>query len=203
MKQPNSSTEKSEDTPYWEERYRENNTPWDLGMVSPPLKNYIDRLTDHNLSVLIPGCGNAYEASYLLERGFRKVTLIDLSATLTSSLQSKYKGQPIEIINANFFDHKGNYDLILEQTFFCAIHPSLRKAYVNTCYDLLNKDGKIAGVLFNKKFAENEPPYIASDNEYRNLFENLFHFNEFLPCTTSAGPRLGCEVSFEFQKKKQ
>lgn len=202
MKQSNSSTEKSEDTPYWEDRYRENDTPWDLGMASPPLKNYIDRLTDHNVSILIPGCGNAYEAGYLLEKGFLNVTLIDLSATLTSSLQSKYKELPIEIINANFFDHKGSYDLILEQTFFCALSPSLRKSYVNTCYELLKDDGKIAGVFFNKKFVENEPPYIASDDQYLNLFKDLFHFNEFLPCTTSAGPRLGYEVSFEFQKKK-
>lgn len=200
MEQPNSSTGKSEDSSYWEERYRDNITPWDLGMVSPPLKNYIDRLTDHNLSILIPGCGNAYEASYLLEKGFQNVTLIDLSATLTSSLQTRYKGRPIEIINANFFDHKGSYDLILEQTFLCALHPSLRKAYVNTSYELLNKGGKIAGVFFNKKFAENEPPYIASDDEYRDLFKNLFRFNEFLPCTTSANTRLGYEVSFEFQK---
>ncbi|MEO9051073.1 MAG: hypothetical protein ABI280_04715, partial [Ginsengibacter sp.] len=75
-------------------------------------------------------------------------------------------------------------------------------AYVNNSYELLNEGGKIAGVFFNKKFAENEPPYIASDDEYRDLFKNLFHFNEFLPCTTSTGPRLGYEVSFEFQKKK-
>lgn len=202
MKQPNSSTEKSEDTTYWEERYRENNTPWDLGMVSPPLKNYIDRLTDRKLSLLIPGCGNAYEAGYLLEKGFHNITVIDVSATLTSSLQERYKGLPIEIINASFFDHKGSYDLILEQTFFCALPPFLRKAYVNTSYELLNEDGRIAGVLFNKKFAEHEPPYIASDDEYRDLFENLFYFNEFQLCTSSAGARLGYEVSFEFQKKK-
>ncbi|MEO8961526.1 MAG: hypothetical protein ABI325_06580, partial [Ginsengibacter sp.] len=94
MKQPNSSAEKSEDSSYWEERYRDNNTPWDLGMVSPPLKDYIDRLTDHNLSISIPGCGNAYEAGYLLEKGFQNVTLIDLSPTLTTSLQTRFKGRP-------------------------------------------------------------------------------------------------------------
>lgn len=201
MKKNPPVTEEKE-TQYWDNRYKENDTPWDMQMVSPPLKNYIDRLTDHNLSILIPGCGNAYEATYLLEQGFRNITLIDLSPTLTAALQLKYKGLPIKIINANFFDHQGKYDLILEQTFFCAIDPSLRKAYVNTCYELLNDDGKIAGVFFNKKFAENEPPYIASDEEYHALFEDRFLFNEFVSCTTSVRPRLGYEVSFEFQKKK-
>lgn len=202
MKRRQSSTEKEKDAIYWDHRYMENNTPWDLGMVSPPLKNYIDCLTDHSLSILIPGCGNAYEATYLIEKGFQNVTLIDLSSTLASSLQSKYKGLPIEIIHANFFDHKGSYDLILEQTFFCALDPSLRKAYVNTCYELLSSNGKIAGVLFNKKFTETEPPYIASDEEYSDLFEHLFYFNEYQPCASSATSRLGFEVSFEFQKKK-
>ncbi len=189
------------ETQYWDSRYKENDTPWDMHMISPPLQNYIDRLTDHNLSILIPGCGNAYEAAYLLEQGFRNITLIDISPTLTSALQSKYKGLPIKIINGNFFDHHEKYDLILEQTFFCAIDPSLRKAYVDTCYELLNDNGKIAGVFFNKKFAETEPPYIASDQEYHELFEDRFHFNEFISCTSSAGPRLGYEVCFEFQKK--
>jgi hypothetical protein len=48
---------------------RSNETGWDLGQVSPPLKAYIDQLTDKNLRILIPGCGNSYEAEYLLEKG--------------------------------------------------------------------------------------------------------------------------------------
>ncbi|MDO8993629.1 MAG: SAM-dependent methyltransferase, partial [Daejeonella sp.] len=45
---------------FWNERYRLNDTGWDLGHVSPPLKTYIDQLTDKNLRILIPGCGNSY-----------------------------------------------------------------------------------------------------------------------------------------------
>ena len=65
-------------------------------------------------------------------------------------LKEKYKNEPIRIVNENFFYHQGKYDLILEQTFFCALDPSLREKYVEKCYDLLNDDGKIAGVFFNK-----------------------------------------------------
>ena len=53
---------------------------WDIGYPSTPLKEYIDQLKDKSITILIPGCGNAYEAAYLFERGFKQVTLVDLSA---------------------------------------------------------------------------------------------------------------------------
>ena len=55
-------------------------------------------------------------------------------------------------------------DLILEQTFFCALQPSLRGSYVKNCNELLNEEKKITGVLFHKKFAPTEPPFIATDD---------------------------------------
>jgi hypothetical protein len=42
-------------------------TGWDLGLVSPQLK-IIDTLKDKDIAILIPGCGNTYEAAYLLEQ---------------------------------------------------------------------------------------------------------------------------------------
>jgi hypothetical protein len=32
-----------------------------------PIKNYIDTLKDKDIAILIPGCGNTYEAAYLLK----------------------------------------------------------------------------------------------------------------------------------------
>jgi hypothetical protein len=29
-----------------------------------PIKNYIDTLKDKDIAILIPGCGNTYEAAY-------------------------------------------------------------------------------------------------------------------------------------------
>jgi methyl halide transferase len=49
---------------YWSERYEKSQTGWDVGNVSPALKDYFDQLTDKSISILIPGCGNAYEAEY-------------------------------------------------------------------------------------------------------------------------------------------
>ena len=74
------------DASYWSNRFEQEDTPWDIGFVSTPIKEYIDQLTDKNISILIPGCGNCYEAGYLLQNGFNNITLIDISPTLTKRL---------------------------------------------------------------------------------------------------------------------
>lgn len=181
--QTNSST-------YWDDRYKEDNTPWDMKAPSPPLKNYIDTIENKNVAILIPGCGNAYEAGYLLDKGFKDVTVIDLSNTVTAVIKKKYEGSGLNVITGNFFEFKGSYDLILEQTFFCAIDPSMREAYVGKCHELLKPGGKIAGVFFNKKMVDVQPPFIASTEQYIELFKDEFFLNKLEPCTTSVPPRM-------------
>ena len=128
---------------FWDNRYKENTTGWDLGQVSPPLKAYIDQLDDKNSSILIPGCGNCYEAEYLIQKGFSSITLIDLSPTLMEQLRERFRNNVgVKIITGDFFNHSGKYDLIFEQTFFCAINPALRKQYVSKMAELLNQSGR-------------------------------------------------------------
>jgi methyl halide transferase len=170
---------------FWEQRYQNNNTGWDMGQVSPPLKDYIDTLIDKKMRILIPGCGNAYEAEYLLQKGFVNVTLIDIVPSLVNRLKEKFAGKSITILNEDFFMHEGKYDLILEQTFFCAIDPSLRKNYAEKCYSLLNDHGRIAGLLFDTSFDKEGPPYGGHKEEYKELFAPLFNFIQFDTCKTS------------------
>jgi hypothetical protein len=42
-----------------------------------PIKKY-RYFKDKDIAILIPGCGNTYEAAYLLEQGFTNVTVIDI-----------------------------------------------------------------------------------------------------------------------------
>lgn len=192
----------SESENFWDNRYITGETGWDINQVSPPLQYFIDHIPNKETAILIPGCGNAYEASYLLDKGFTHVTLIDISSHLVDSLQKKLRGRPIRIIHGNFFEHSGKYDLILEQTFFCAIHPSQRKAYVTHAFELLNSGGRLAGVLFNENFGfEDHPPYAGSEDEYRKLFEPYFEILRMEPCNISIAPRQGNELLVELLKK--
>ncbi len=196
------NTDPKFDRNFWNERYRSNETGWDLGQVSPPLKAYIDQLTDKNLRILIPGCGNSYEAEYLLEKGFTNITIIDIAPELVKRLKSKFRSKKnIKIILGDFFIHRAEYDLILEQTFFCALDPKLRKNYAEAMKGLLVKGGKLAGVFFSKEFETQGPPFGGTDTEYLALFGDAFKFRIFESCYNSFSKRADAELFVILEKK--
>jgi SAM-dependent methyltransferase len=187
---------------YWDDRYQQGNIGWDMGEVSPPLQAYFDQLTNKATSILIPGCGNAYEASYLLEQGFTSITLVDISPVLIAKLHEKFRDQPyrgLTLIAADFFELSGGYDLIIEQTFFCALDPSQRSRYVQKTSDLLRPGGKLAGLLFDRDFAGG-PPFGGHKEEYRQLLEKRFVIKTLQRCYNSIAPRAGTELFFIAEK---
>jgi methyl halide transferase len=180
---------------YWNNRYLQHDTGWDLKQVSPPLQAYINQLANKNCSILIPGCGNAYEAFYLIEQGFTNITLIDIAPNLVSKLQQQFKQyKQIQIVLGDFFEHQGGYDLILEQTFFCALQPNLREQYVSKVHQLLNTNGKLVGVLFNTHFEKDGPPFGGSIAEYQLLFEKKLTLHTLSSCYNSYPKRAGTEL---------
>lgn len=188
------------DQEFWDQRYVNGNTGWDLGHASTPLVEYVSQIENKNLSILIPGCGNAYEVQSLYSQGFRDITLIDISPTLCGALK-KELGDKAKIICDNFFNLKGSFDLVLEQTFFCALDPKLRKNYVHKMHELLNNNGKLAGVLFNTTFDREGPPFGGEMKEYEKLFGSVFNMHTLSECYNSIEPRKGKEVFIVVQKK--
>lgn len=186
---------------YWSGRYREGSTRWDLGGPSGPLQAFLKGWSNKEVELLIPGCGNAYEAAWALSAGFTHITLLDISALLVQQLRERFAGQPVQIIHGDFFNHSGTYGLILEQTFFCALDPLLRSRYVQKMHSLLTPGGTLAGVLFNKEF-EGGPPFGGSEEEYRHLFSPYFVIEKMEPCYNSIAPRAGTE-SFIILRKKE
>ncbi len=187
---------------FWDECYLESRTGWDAGEITTPMKEYIDQIEDKDLAVLIPGCGNSYEAEYMLEKGFRNITILDISEVLANNLREKFSQQnELTITCSDFFKHNGKYDLILEQTFFCALSPEMRKDYAEKVYELLKDEGKLAGVLFSREFEREGPPFGGSKSEYTNLFSDKFEFRTFEECYNSIEPRKGSEIFINLKKK--
>lgn len=189
---------------YWSERYEKSQTGWDVGNVSPALKDYFDQLTTQAISILIPGCGNAYEAEYLLQQGFTDITLIDISGVLVKNLQEKLKDYiekgVCRVIHQDFFEHTGDYDLIIEQTFFCAIDPTLRPKYAEKMSELLKLNGHLVGLLFDREFVGG-PPFGGTKEEYISYFVPYFDLKTIEKCTNSIPPRAGNELFINFLSK--
>ncbi len=187
---------------YWEERWINEKTSWDIGYSSPAIEEYILQYPNKEASILIPGCGNAYEVEFLWNRGFSNITVLDISTTAAQILRDKYQDRKgVTVICEDFFNHHGKYDLVIEQTFFCALHPDLRPQYVNKMHGLLNKGGRIIGVLFNRVFEKDGPPFGGSVLEYQNLFNNDFEIQKMEECYNSIEARKGSEVFINLKKQ--
>lgn len=186
---------------YWEKRWQENQTGWDIGEISTPLKEYFDQLTNKELKILIPGCGNAYEAEYLLNKGFTHVFIVEISQLAVDSFLKRCPQFPKEkIIVGDFFDLKDQFDIIVEQTFFCAIDPARRDEYVKQTAQLLKPNGKLVGLLFNREF-EGGPPFGGNKEEYLKRFLSFFRIDVMETAYNSITPRAGSELFIRLSKK--
>ena len=191
------------DQDYWTNRYLNSQIGWDIGYVSTPLKVYFDQLTTKDIKILIPGAGNSYEAEYLHQLGFKHVFVADLSATPLENLKERVPNFPeSHLIQGDFFEINQQYDLIIEQTFFCALNPQLRKNYVAKMHDLLKPSGKLVGLLFNIPLYQDHPPFGGNQQEYRLLFQDSFDFKYFDECYNSIKPRQGSELFISLHPKK-
>lgn len=189
------------DKAYWGKAYDEDDTGWDIGSPSTPLKTYIDQLTNKDLRILIPGAGNAYEAGYLHNKGFTNVTVLDLTEQPLANLKKRCPSFPNDkLVLGNYFKHKGTYHLQLEQTFFCAIQPDLREAYAKQAHNLLAKGGKLVGVYFDRVRPDG-PPYCDPAENYRPILEPYFDFLTYELCYNSIEPRKENEY-FAILKRK-
>lgn len=188
------------DKEYWKYRYQNKQTGWDIGYASPPIINYFDQLTDRNLKILIPGCGNAYEAEYLFNQGFKNIYILDLVEDVLQNFKRRLPEFPSEkLICADFFSYQNKFDLIIEQTFFCALPPERRQDYINKVSSLLSKKGKLVGLLFDKEFEYDGPPFGGSKEEYELLFSQSFTIKTLENCYNSIEPRMGNELFFIFE----
>jgi methyl halide transferase len=188
------------DAAYWNSRYLNEETGWDLRQVSPPLKAYFDQVQNKDISILIPGCGSAHEANYLLSLGFKDITLVDISEALVGALRTKLAGTGLKVLCQDIFEHEGQYDLIVEQTLFCALDPSLRARYADKMQGLLSEQGKLVGVLFGTVFEKAGPPFGGSREEYLALFSDKFNIRKMDNCYNSVAQRQGSELFVSFSK---
>ena len=190
------------DKKFWDDKYLNGESGWDLGKASTPLKEYIDQLKDKSIKILIPGAGNSHEAEYLHHQGFKNVTIVDISPTAVESFKNRVPSFPYtHVLCIDFFEIKEQFDLIIEQTFFCAIDPQLRTAYALHCSNILKKGGKIAGLMFNFPLTEDGPPFGGCREEYGTYFSPYFEIQIMDDCYNSIERRAGREMFVKMLKK--
>ncbi|MFS4418112.1 methyltransferase domain-containing protein [Maribacter sp. 2307ULW6-5] len=191
---------------YWTTRYRKAQTGWDIGYPSTPIKTYVDQLKDKDKKILIPGAGNAHEATYLWKKGFTKVYVLDISKLPLENFKRENPSFPqAQLLHENFFDHQGQYDLVLEQTFFCSFRPTRdnRSAYAKQMAALIRPKGKLVGLWFNFALSQDmeNPPFGGHKEEYLGYLAPYFKPISFETAHNSIAPRQGKELFGIFERK--
>ena len=181
----------------WQRHYDEDDLGWDLGHVAPPFVDLLESNTIFPCKTLVPGCGRGHEVIFLAENGF-DMTAVDYSIGAVNHLNSVILDRKlnIKVLNLDFFEldstHDCLYDLLIEQTFFCAISPSQRPLYVETVSRILKKGGMIAG-LFYHTGQEGGPPFNTTRQDIIKHFSGLFEIRELTQAKNSAEKRKGKE----------
>lgn len=170
-------------SPHWEKLWGAGlgkGQAFDVGTVSPTLAGELARMKAprSGLSVLVPGCGRAYDALALARHGFDAVVAVDLSQTACDAAQAevaafedKEVASKVSIQCADFFELEGQYDLVWDCTFLCALDPSVRQQWAEKYTALLSRDGTLLTCVFPICDKEGGPPYAMSVPLVRELLE--------------------------------
>jgi len=189
----------------WQRHYDEKDLGWDLGQVAPPFMNLLESNVITPGKTLVPGCGRGHEVVYLAENGF-DVTAVDYSIGAVDYLRQVVQQRKlnIEVLHIDFFDlnstHDGIYDLLIEQTFFCAISPNERTLYVTTVARLLKSGGMLAGLFYNTD-KEGGPPFNTTEEDIIKHFSELFEIRDLARAKNSAIQRKDKEFLVILVKK--
>ena len=187
MQPRNSRDQASQDSSrpeFWDARYARGETPWDFHGVPAALNAFLK--TSQAGSVLIPGCGSAYEVRAFDEAGW-KVTAIDFSPVAVERARSELGPLANRVMQADFFKHdfgSQRFDVIYERTFLCALPPDLWPAYVKRMIQLLGPNGKLAGIFLYGDQAE-PPPYPLTPAKASELLGKNFSLIKTLSVTDS------------------
>jgi methyl halide transferase len=178
--------EKDPDASFWAELYRTGDTGWDQGGPSPGLVDFLKEQSDApdpvlpcTGRVLVPGCGHGHDARALAAADFEVLGLdvVEYAVSEATRLADKEDLNNLRFERADFLDlptpFRGPYDVIFENTFFCAIDPEQRERYVETAADLLRPAGFLLGVFYNIQ-PETGPPFGATRDELIERFETRF-----------------------------
>ena len=189
----------------WQNHYDNDDLRWDLGKVAPP---FIRLWEEKKLPIgkaIIPGCGQGHEVLFLAGKGFQ-VTGVDYAPGAVDLLSRSLKERKLKanVLHQDFFqleeNHNTQYDLIVEQAFFCAIHPSKRSSYVETATRILKKGGLLAG-LFYETNAEGGPPFNTTPSDILEHFSDDFHIQTLEKTPYSVEKRKDKELLGLLRKK--
>ncbi|TEB29876.1 S-adenosyl-L-methionine-dependent methyltransferase [Coprinellus micaceus] len=165
----------------WDNAWKQNITPWDMGGVQPSLKEVMENSRipfPRSGKVLVPGCGTGYDVFYFASLGLKAMGM-DISETaVEAAYKARYK-EPQNVFDnsdfvaANFFEYSNiifpedRFNLVYDHTFFVAIPPAKRSDWGKEMAALIKPGGYLITVVFPiLPQTSTGPPYYVRPEHY-------------------------------------
>uniref|UniRef100_A0A061QZZ2 S-adenosyl-l-methionine-dependent methyltransferase n=1 Tax=Tetraselmis sp. GSL018 TaxID=582737 RepID=A0A061QZZ2_9CHLO len=191
---------------------------WDTQAPSPALAQLLSSgfVDVQQKSVVVPGCGRGYDLALFLEAGAQKAVGLEIAPSAVKSAQQYLSGLSgldgrEAVVEADFFKYadscpdESTFDFGYDYTFFCAIHPDLRRAWADSWAKLLKPGGSLVVLQFpmSDQPSSTGPPWNVSDSAYEEVlatagFQRVFH--EKVKAELSHPSRAGREVMAVWRK---
>jgi hypothetical protein len=192
-----------EELDFWQSRWSNRDTPWDLRGPHPLTHRVIELLATHCCHIFHPGnkaylpaCGSAHDSMPLQKSGF-SIVAEDLVADAVASAVQLYGSETIHCRVGNSLEtsaaEEASFDLIFDRAALCAMQPHLRQTFWDSCMKKLKPGGVFASILFTRMKPEFEgvqgPPFIITTETIQGLFSDnvgLLAAEEY-PCANQTG----------------
>lgn len=156
------------DPRYWEAAYREGRDGWELGEAAPPLDRALRELPVARDAAVL-GCGRGHEVRLLAALGWPRVVGVDFALAALEEARARTPADlRVEWLHDDVIalgsDHPSAFDLVVEHTCYCAIHPGTRDAWAGSVAGALRPGGALVA-LFYTHARPGGPPFGASAAE--------------------------------------
>jgi SAM-dependent methyltransferase len=210
MSNPQPSFDKAHEplTPdFWEGRYQEGTTRWDLGQPAPPFVTLLDAADAPKPGrIAVLGAGRGHDALLFADRGFDVVGFDFAPSAIEAAIATaQARGLSAQFLQRDIFDLPAEFahqfDYVLEHTCYCAILPEQREDYVHLVRSILRPHGELIA-LFWAHDRPGGPPFGTSPDEILQRFSPAFEVVSIGQPTNSIESRKNEEYLVRLRAKK-
>lgn len=189
---------------FWTPYYLEEAQPWAIEEPCPPVFNWLKAQPDWPRGrVLVPGCGLGLEPQEWARQGFEVVGM-DFSPKAIELAKARDTDKSVDYRVGDILNPpeelRGQFDMVFEQTCYCAIDPRDRPRYRRSVIELLKPGGWLVGVFYQGRHEES-PPFAITLEEVRQDFEQAFRIERLELAQDSVERRKDQEWFAVFQKE--
>lgn len=163
---------------FWDSRYLQGVTPWELGHAPQRLQALAAELPA-GARVLVPGCGSAHDVAWFARHGI-DVHGLEFSPPALSAARARMGDEPWRVQEGDFFapdSAPGRWDAVYERAFLCALPRRLWPAWAARCARLLPPGGLLAGYFYLGD-TRRGPPFGTTLGELAGLLRNEFRLEQ-------------------------